>query len=183
MKWVEAVGMALARPGKSLRRRRHGRGFPLHGEHRPTSLASARPGSRVPVIDENFRRRALPPEPEQNHAENAEHHPGRRIQDLGDHGIPHEGSHMGLDRGLGCRQAVRVELDHCWPKGVNTHAPPPARLLVASMTAATMASRRSQTPMMRNNRSMGLNGLDRVSPLHKRLPASRSNHPRMNFGV
>ncbi len=43
---------------------------------------------------------------------------------------------------------------HCSPMGVTTHAPPPAKLLVASMTAATMASKSSQTPKMRNSVSM-----------------------------
>ena len=67
------------------------------------------------------------------------------------------GTDARLDRGFrvpqrlsGLRPAIAA------PIGVTAQAPPPARLLVASMTAATMASRSSQTPKIRSNTSAWL---------------------------
>src|SRR6516225_8316486 len=59
---------------------------------------------------------------------------------------------------LAAARLSEFRLDHCWPRDVNTQAPPAARLLVASMTAATMASSRSQTPTIRNSSNLDRQG-------------------------
>src|SRR6478609_7402665 len=69
------------------------------------------------------------------------------------------GSHRKVTAVL-CTQALAasrlcaLSAFHWSPIGVTTHVPPPARLLVASTTAATMAIRRNQTPIKRSRRSM-----------------------------